>query len=61
MELINVYKELLKTVGKSVEEIGKSLARDEEFTNEELQDLENALLRSANTVKQIRDGTSGKG
>lgn len=60
MERINVYKELLKTVGKNVEEIGKNLARDEEFTNEELQDLENALLRSSSTIKQIRDKTSGK-
>ena len=58
MELINVYKELLKVVAKNVQEIGNTLASDKEFTNEELQDLENALLRSANTVKQIRDGTS---
>jgi cytochrome c556 len=48
------WKELLKIVGKTVEDSGRMLRRESPFTAEELKDLQRTLEHSANTLKIIR-------
>jgi hypothetical protein len=53
-------KELLRVAGANVEELGSILKSKNEFTDEELREIQIALQRSSDTIRTIRENATSK-
>jgi hypothetical protein len=53
-------KELLRVAGANVEELGNLLKTKNEFTDEELRDIQFALRRASESIRLIREHSTTK-